>query len=791
MPIWMQRLLGIQPRPGEGAQWSLEYAWHSAPWLTLLLALGAVVLVVAIYLREAPETPRRRRLLLAAIRLAALGIVLLMAAQVSLSVKRTGLPFVALIVDDSLSMTTVDQYGDKLEESLGRRVRKLFGDDAPASRWNIARTLMCEDDARFLAGLCDRYKLRVFTLDRLDSSDAGTPAGACRALREMPAAAESTRLGAAVRKALDELRGAAPAAIVLLTDGINTDGPTLAEAAAVARRRGVPLLTIGIGSDKPIRDLKLSEALMDDVVFVNDIVNVEVKITGTGFQGAKVPVVLREEGKDEVLAKTEVTIGPDGQSQQVRLPFRPTAVGRHRYVIEIEPQKGEQQTDNNREVREVEVRKETIRVLLAAARPNYEFRFLRNALGRDETIELKTVLQDADVEYAEQDAAALRVFPIGREEFFAFDAVILDNVNPALLGPSVLQNLADFVDQPGKGGALVLIAGEDYMPLAWANTPLKQLMPFNPSGVRMPDAAEAEGEGFRVEPTDLGLAMPGMQLGDSLQETRAIWQGLPPFYWTIDVGELKPGVRVLAEHPTRVGRDGQKLPVIFLQYVGAGKVLFHATDETYRWRYRTGDLYFMRYWVQTLRSLCRAKLSQRGRAAVLTTDQAEYQRGETVRLRVKFVDERLAPVEDDGVVVLVEQPGRPTQRITLRRTSAGRGSFEGTLSQPPVGSYRAWIASPALENSAAAVDFTVKPPSGEFERTAMDAAALKQAAEVTGGRFYNVENAARLPRDLPPGRQVPIETLPPVPLWNRWPVLLVLFTLLIGEWILRKRGGML
>jgi len=32
--------------------------------------------------------------------------------------------------------------------------------------------------------------------------------------------------------------------------------------------------------------------------------------------------------------------------------------------------------------------------------------------------------------------------------------------------------------------------------------------------------------------------------------------------------------------------------------------------------------------------------------------------------------------------------------------------------------------------------------------------------------------------------------LPPIALWNRWPVLLVLLVLLCGEWLLRKRMGL-
>ena len=47
-----------------------------------------------------------------------------------------------------------------------------------------------------------------------------------------------------------------------------------------------------------------------------------------------------------------------------------------------------------------------------------------------------------------------------------------------------------------------------------------------------------------------------------------------------------------------------------------------------------------------------------------------------------------------------------------------------------------------------------------------------------------------LVEELPEGRQVPVETLPPRPLWNTWPVVALLLGLLIAEWLLRRTGGM-
>jgi hypothetical protein len=117
-------------------------------------------------------------------------------------------------------------------------------------------------------------------------------------------------------------------------------------------------------------------------------------------------------------------------------------------------------------------------------------------------------------------------------------------------------------------------------------------MPFDVEKVRYP--GENLADGFVVQPTEMGLADPAMQLGDTPEETARIWKNLPPLYWLLDVPEVKPGVRVLAENPSQSGANGRRSPVFCLQYVGAGKVLFQATDETWRWRYRVGDVFFAR-----------------------------------------------------------------------------------------------------------------------------------------------------------------------------------------------------
>ena len=150
------------------------------------------------------------------------------------------------------------------------------------------------------------------------------------------------------------------------TDGITTGGESLTEVAAYARRKGVPLFTVGLGSEQPVRDIELGDLLVDEVVFVNDIIHFQTTITATGFAGRRVDVTLREKDSDQQLASLSVTLAEDGRPQKIRLPYRPTEVGDFQYVVQIDPGENESQIENNRQERAISVRQGTS---ARAARP--------------------------------------------------------------------------------------------------------------------------------------------------------------------------------------------------------------------------------------------------------------------------------------------------------------------------------------------------------------------------------------------------------------------------------------
>ena len=340
---------------------------------------------------------------------------------------------------------------------------------------------------------------------------------------------------------------------------------------------------MGVGSDRVARQLSLSDLEVEETVFVNDLVHFRFKLTANGYVGKTIGIVLRcagaepggSEGKGEVVARVDVTVAADGHPQQVVIPYRPTKEGQFSFTIDVapsspgssdsrnagqEPPKAnstgapskdaavstapDADTTTNPLTASIKVQEQKIRVLLVDGSPRYEWRYLYNMLSRDQTIELHTFLQEADVEFGDEDKSTfLKSFPVGRENLKKYDVVIFGDVDPSLLSlvsPSALQTLADYVDDPAGGGALVLIAGPNFMPKAYAKTPLARLLPFDPATVREPEPNKLQSEGFVAMPTDLGLANSAMQLEDSAADSQARWKKLPPMYWMVQVSDLKP-----------------------------------------------------------------------------------------------------------------------------------------------------------------------------------------------------------------------------------------------------------
>ncbi|QDU87568.1 hypothetical protein Pla175_09330 [Pirellulimonas nuda] len=754
--------------------WKLETHWAWAPWLTTLVVAAAVAIVVHAYVRESSPAGRSYRTMLALLRLTTLALIAAMLTEALLAGVRTARPRLAVVLDRSASMSTEDYYpAGELPDALA--------DALPSnpSRYALARAALTAENGRLLKAIGKNFDVAVRDTGggevSLETEDDAAPAWA-----------GESRLGDAVLRALDDPSGP-PQGVLLLSDGQNTAGRSLSEAAESARRLGVPLLAVGVGRDSAPPDVELGDLIVDDVTFVDDLLAFRATLRVQASTAEQVRVTLTRDGGAAPLAEQTIDVPTGASSHDVLLVYRPESPGSLRAAISAAAVTGERDASNNKLTRTIDVRDQKIKVLLAAAYPNYEFRYLKNLIDRDSTVESSTFLQESDLDYTATDPTAVARLPITARELAQYDAVVLIDFDPRQAPRSFWGGLRQFVVE--TGGGVVFVAGPRSLPHDYAAiADFAELAPIDPSG--SPAAAGKPVDAFRVAPTPFGLQAPSLQLGTAPDETRRLWTQLEPLYWWTDIGQLKPAAQVWATHPTALTGAGKPAPLIVAQYAGAGRVVMHAIDSTWRWRRRTGDALFARYWVQTLRWLARGKLLAENRSTRLATDRTNYEVGQTVRVEVQQ-----GSAGDQPPGVLLQTDGGEQQRLELSPVAGAAGRYAASLGSLAAGEYRLLLAGadPDAPRGAGAVSaaFRVTPPPGEMSRLQRNREALRAAADRSRGAYFDIEQVDQLAGALPPGRAVAVEPLPPVELWNRWWMLLAITGCLTTEWILRKRKAML
>lgn len=791
---FLEWYLGLpSAQPGQGTAWDLIAPDRDAggiPGGVWTLAVLGIGLAIGLYRRQVRNLTPRKLWTLTGLRLVSLVILLIMASGVSLAIQKTGLPYLVVLLDTSSSMGIVDQSRDPIiAENSRKRVTESQLPDA--SRLELGKSVLLEKQSQLLTTLEDRYRLKLYSFD-----DALAPIGpgetaardeVTRALRAIRPLGSETRPAPCLKQVLEEFRGSPPAGVVILTDGVasRSAGERLSQAAEAARAQSVPLFTVGLGSSDPDRDLELTDLLVERMAILGDPLLFTARVRSWSVDKEPVRATLRQVGDSRVLATTEIQ--PTTNPFTIDLLTVPEDEGDLEYEVTIEPVSGESTLENNVARATVSVRSTQIRVLLVERSPRWEFRHLKPLLERDKMIELKTVLQESDIDFVQEDRTALPNFPARQVDLNEFDVVILGDIDLSLLNSQSLGHLKAFVSE--QGGGLILVAGERHNPLSYRGTPLEALCPVLLSDLQLP-APELSEAGFQLEPTPEGRAQAFLRLDDQTSDPAIFWRALPPLYWSLEPGKRKPGAVALAVQSSRFGKDG-KIPVLVWQRFGAGQVLFHATDELWQWRKGREDSVYGRYWGQAIRQLSRAKLLGDDRSLHLSSDRPVYTLGETVKLQVRATGGLQDGPADESLVAIVERPGGERRRVPLQKIGEETAEFEANWSSDLVGPYRAWIERSGSDAEADACRFRVEIPNRELRQRAADHQDLQEAARISRGQFYHWTKAAELASDLPPGRPIAASNAEQYPLWNRWELLLVLLACLTAEWIIRKRSWLI
>ncbi|HLL90604.1 MAG TPA: hypothetical protein VK324_14985, partial [Tepidisphaeraceae bacterium] len=601
---------GFLSREGElslqfNPRWPGQEVIGAATWNALLVGLAAL-LVIYVYRREG--RPTRTRVALGAIRFALLLLViaLLNRPMLTLVQSRTEPSVLAVMIDDSVSMRVADAGATP-------------GD--PRSRLEAAVGLLADTDRALLTKLATTHEVRLYRFARDAQPVAATPAptrrqtdaaavgAAATALVALTPTGDATAVPASLNTVLRDLQGQRLAGVVVLTDGRDTPARPLSEALAAIKSYGAKVFPVAVGTDASPKNVQIESVAAQDTTFKGDILNVRATVRGAGFAaGHEIELTLKDRksgepltGEDGRPVRTIATLDGTGAAVEAELQAKPEQVGTLDAVVEARHEPGEIDDEDNSRSLQVAVLDTKINLLYVDGYPRWEYRYLKNEMIRDKTVDISVLLTSADATFAQEGDRPVTRFPDSIGEMLDYDVVLIGDVDPREFTDAQLQLVADFVAT--RGGGFGMVAGPRFAPHAYRGTPIEPLLPVAIARTAADETATPITEGFRPVVTREGEATGVFRFfADRAQNEGFLRDAIQPLFWYARGATAKPGVgEVLAEHPADVGPDGRKAPILVLGRYGAGRTLFSAIDDSWRWRYYTGESVFDTYWVQQVR----------------------------------------------------------------------------------------------------------------------------------------------------------------------------------------------
>jgi len=674
-----------------------------------------------------------------------LAVVIWVLLQPALSIEqlRAGENAVALVLDHSASMA----YGDA-ESRLGQAMRGL---NSPLAQDNAVNLSVQHYE------LADRAR-------PVDNFLESAPGGA------------STSIAASLTDVLREARFSPLAAIVFASDGADTSGGLSPADLEEIAGFGVPIHTIGVGREIVPEDIELTDVTLPDKALPGSTITARVSIRHDAPGSTRVKVY----DGDDLLESLPVELRPGTTITTTLVDIELAAPGHHQLRFHVDGIPGEQELRNNSRSTLVTVADQSYRILYYEGEPRWEYKFMRRALADEEDIKIATLLRVSPNKYYRQGIDSAEQlengFPATRDELFAYDALVIGSVEAASLSDEQQDVIHDFVSK--RGGSLLMLAGPNGLGNGgWGQSNIASVLPAR-LGPSTTNTFFRKKAGAVLTPQ--GADDQILRIAATADANRDSWNNMPEIADYQVTGSLRPAAVTLLNADTDVGQ----IPLLMTQQYGRGHAWILASGGTWRWQMSmpVEDQSHETFWRQLLRALVAAAPNSVSLRASGDADSTG------VTLRAEFRDDAFRPVDDIGVTVVVTHQDGDTWSLNLVPSAEEPGIFRAEVNPTASGT---WYFEAVAERNGEPIDTartSIHYESGQAEYFGFrrDTRALQRLSEVTGGRFFEVDELDALPDLLRYSSSGITETVYR-PIWDAPAVFLLLLFLKGGEWLLRRR----
>ena len=681
------------------------------------------------------------------------------------------LPALQDLADERLALAGLREVDDALARLNG------------LSRLDLARLILTAPPVRLVAGLAERGDVSLFT-----TREAAEPVPPAE-WAGVSATAPATRVGSTLQAVLRRYEKQPLAAVVLLSDGANNAGRPLAAVRQLLDDRELPLFALGLGAPTPPPDVAIARVIAPGASFVDDRLSVSVLLKRSGYQDRPIKVTVSADGA----VRREITVPPGAEpTTLVDLSFEEKQGGQRDYQVEVEAFPGEAFAHNNRQTFTSTILQDRIRALLLDEFPRWESRYANMMLQRDRRISLRTIFIASTRE--QTLPGGKDGYPTSRQELFGYHIVILGDVNPRHFTREQLADLRAFVVE--RGGSLITMAGEHYMPMHYEGTPVADLIPLRrlASGRGLAGAGGgAPGTGrypvYRLQASEVSRYDDVLQIAADPELAAQLWAGLPGMNWVQPDLPVSPAGELLVSgsDSRAAGSAAERAaPILVKANAGLGRVLYLGSDSFWRWRDRARWTYHHRFWGQILLWATTGRTTGSDRHVKLMADRPAYAPDETIAIKARLLDDDGNPIANaDAALAVRAENGELVKHVPLAYLEGSGGEYRVRLNDLPKGRYRAVpeVAELATATVTAELNFEVRDlPTSEFIDLALDETQLKTLSE----RYLPFEQAAAIVAQVP-RLETREQHRQDTELWDSFALLVLVAALLAFEWQMRKR----
>lgn len=571
--------------------------------------------------------------------------------------------------------------------------------------------------------------------------------------------------------------------LLILSDGRQVAATPQETAVLPSRSTQSPIYATALGGPVVNPDLAVRTGRRLYTVFKGQELNVNAlaSVANTSPRSADLRLI---EASGKELQKQTVRLAKEGEATAI-FPIKDLPAGYHEFWVESDPIENEKNTTNNRARFGVQVLDETIRVLLVEGNPYWDTKFIAQLLQRERNYAFELVYRlsaerffslataggSADLAMAQRSA-----FPDNAEELGRYDLIVLGRSVEGFLDDAKARLLADWVK---NGGALVLARGKP------VTTEIAALEPLYPMVWDAPVNAE-----FHWRPTLAGEES-GLFGADLPGREGPIWQKMPPLHEARSGTELKPFSQILLEGVAMQGQREARFPIIVSRRFGEGQVVTVNCDDLWRWdffpSFPEASALYRDFWLQLFNWVVSYSDFLPGRDYALKVSHQSIEVGKPVRVRVM----RRPGSQDKSVPKLViSRDGRDLNTIEPSVNPANADQWDAVFPFTEAGLYAVQLQT---GDSADPLHVTIAAlaPPGETSELSADSDYLRSLAEKTGGKLLA---ANELEKIFDQRKNVSQETESEAEWkssWDTWMWLLPMLGFFTGEWLLRRRNGLI